>query len=316
MNALAAVEATTATDFIPGQEIAHSRGIQRTDDGTKRGSNFYIVRTDEDFAATLQLKMVAGRDFSPKFAADHVEGVILNEAAVDMLGYDSPAEALHQRVTLMERGDPLLEIVGIVENYHQQSLQQAPEAIVLRYAPATVGYAALRINSTETVHRTLEQIREAWSQAFPGSPFDYFFLDDYYHRQYRADRQFNRVFRAFTTLAIVIASLGLFGLASYTAVRRTQEIGIRKVLGASVLNVLMLLSQEYIKLTVIAFVIAIPVANYLFSEWLSNFAYRTPIRGWMFVVPGLLVLLVALLSVSAQTVKAARRNPVDSLRYE
>ena len=316
VNALATVEETTATDFIPGQEISHNRGIQRTDGGTKRGSNFYMVRTDEDFVSTLQLKLVAGRNFSPNFDTDQAEGVILNEAAIDMLGYDSPAEALHQRVKLMERGDPLLEIVGIVENYHQQSLQQAPESILLRYAPATVGYVALRVNPSGTIHRTLEKIQEAWSQAFPGSPFDYFFLDDYYNRQYQADRQFNKVFSAFTTLAILIASLGLFGLASYTAVRRTKEIGIRKVLGASVGSILVLLSQEYIKLTVIALVIAIPVANYFFSEWLSNFAYRTPIDWWMFLVPGLLVLFIALLSVSSQTLKAARRNPVDSLRDE
>ncbi len=171
VNALATVEETTATDFIPGQEISHNRGIQRTDGGTKRGSNFYIVRTDEDFASALRLKLVAGRNFSPNFDTDQAEGVILNQAAINMLGYDSPDEALHQRVKLMERGDPILEIVGIIENYHQQSLQQAPESIVLRYAPATVGYVALRIKPTEMVHRTLEQIQAVWSQAFPGSPF-------------------------------------------------------------------------------------------------------------------------------------------------
>ena len=314
VNALAAVEKATVANFIPGQEISHSRGIQRTDGGTKRGSNFYVVRTDEDFAATLQLTLIAGRNFSPNADAGPAEGVILNEAAVNMLGYDSPAEALHQRVTLMERGDPLLEIIGIVENYHQQSLQQAPEAIVLRYAPATVGYVALRIESSGP--SPLEQIQEAWERAFPGSPFDYFFLDDYYNRQYQADRQFDKVFRGFTALAILIASLGLFGLASHTAIRRTKEIGIRKVMGASVLSVLILLSQEYIKLTAVALIIAIPVANYFFSEWLSNFAYRTPIQGWMFAVSATLVLLIALLSVSAQTLRAARRNPVDSLRDE
>ncbi|MGB3850656.1 MAG: ABC transporter permease [Tunicatimonas sp.] len=314
VNALASVEKATVANFIPGQEISHNRGIQRTDGGTKRGSNFYVVRTDEDFAATLQLTLIAGRNFSPKVNAGPAEGVILNEAAVAMLGYDSPAGALHQRVTLMERGDPLLEIIGIVENYHQQSLQQAPEAIVLRYAPATVGYVALRLESVSPF--LLGQVQAAWERAFPGSPFDYFFLDDYYNRQYQADRQFDKVFRGFTALAILIASLGLFGLASHTAIRHTKEIGIRKVLGASVLSVLVLLSQEYIKLTGIALVIAIPLANYFFSEWLSNFAYRTPIQGWMFIVSATLVLLIALLTISAQTLRAAQRNPVDSLRDE
>ena len=316
VKALALVEEATATNFIPGQEISHNRGIQRTDGGTKRGSNFYIVRTDDNFTAALRLKLIAGRNFSPNFTDSPAEGVILNEAAVHMLGYDSPAEALHQQVKLMERGDPLLQIIGIVENYHQQSLQQAPESIVLRYDPASIGYVALRIKPTGATRRTLNQIQKAWSQAFPGSPFDHFFLDDYFNRQYQADQQFSKVFRAFTVLAILVASLGLLGLASYTAVRRTKEIGIRKVLGASVLSVLLLLSQEYVKLTIIALLIAIPVAHYLFSEWLTGFAYRTPIHWWIFVIPGLLVLFVALLSVSTQTLRAATRNPVDSLRDE
>ena len=316
VNALATVEETTATNFIPGQEISHNRGMDRTDGGTKRGSNFYIVRADEDFMATLQLELMAGRNFTPNFEVGQAEGVILNEAAVDMLGYDSPEEALHQQVQLMERGDPVLEIVGIIENYHQQSLRQAPESIVLRYAPSAVGYVALRIKPAGTIHHTLEQIRETWGQAFPGSPFDYFFLDDFFNRQYRADRQFDRVFSVFTMLAILIASLGLFGLASYTAVRRTKEVGIRKVLGASVGSILVLLSKEYIQLALVAFVIAMPVANYLFTEWLTHFAYRIGINGWMFAVSGATVLLIALLSVSAQTLKAARSNPVDSLRDE
>ena len=138
----------------------------------------------------------------------------------------------------------------------------------------------------------------------------------FFNRQYLADRQFNKVFIAFTALAIFIANLGLFGLASYTVVQRTKEIGIRKVLGASVMGILVLLSKEYIKLILIAFVIAIPVANYFFSEWLKNFAYRTEVNWWMFALPGILVLLIALLSVGGQTIKAARKNPVDSLRNE
>ena len=316
VNALVAVEETTATNFIPGKEISHSRGMQRTDGGTKRGSNFYIVRVDEKFTKALQLKLMAGRNFSLDFATDQAEGVILNKAAVDMLGYANPEEALHQQVKLMEKGNPILEIVGVIENYHQQSLQQAPESIVLRYAPAATGYVALRIKPTGNIHRTLEQIQQAWKGAFPDSPFDYFFLDNFFNRQYQAERQFNKVFSLFTFLAIFIASLGLFGLASYTTMKRTQEISIRKVLGASVSNILLLLSKDYIKLILIALLIAIPIANYFVTEWLQGFAYRVEIKWWLFALPGALVLLIALLSVSGQTLKAARQNPVDSLRSE
>lgn len=313
---LSAVSEATSTTFIPGKEITYTRGMQRMDGETKKGNNFFFIHTDENFAPTLGLDFVAGRNFSKDFATDQTEAIILNEAAIDMLGYNSPEEALHQKVRVSERGQPVLEIVGVIKNYHQKSLQQAHETIALRYAPATNGYVVLNIKSEGDIHHTMAQIQLAWSQAFPASPFDYFFLDDFFNRQYLADRQFNKVFSTFTALAIFIASLGLFGLASYTAVQRTKEIGIRKVLGASVMSILVLLSKEYIKLILIAFVIAIPVANYFFSEWLNHFAYRTQVHWWIFAIPGILVLLIALLSVGGQTIKAARRNPVDSLRYE
>ena len=316
VKSLSAVTEATSTTFIPGKEITYTRGMQRMDGETKKGNNFFFIHTDEDFTSTLGLDLIAGRNFSKDFTTDQKEAAILNEAAIAMLGYDSPEEALHEKIRVLENGQPVLEIVGVLKNYHQKSLQQAHEAIVLRYAPATIGYVVLRIKEERDIHHTMQQIQETWSRAFPASPFDYFFLDDFFNRQYLADRQFNKVFSAFTTLAIFIASLGLFGLASYTAVQRTKEIGIRKVLGASVMSILVLLSKEYIKLILIAFVIAIPVANYFFSEWLENFAYRTTISWWLFALPGVLVLVIALLSVGGQTIKAARKNPVDSLRYE
>ncbi|WKN43464.1 ABC transporter permease [Tunicatimonas pelagia] len=316
VKALANVEEVSATNFVPGKEIAHNRGLSRTDGGTKRGSNFYMVRTDEDFLETLQLNLVAGRNFSPGYTASSVERVVVNEATIDMLGYDSLEAALNQRVTVLGERNTTLEIIGIVKNYNQQLLQKSPESIVLRYAPSAAGYVALRFQPIGNVQQTVEQVQATWRQAFPDQPFDHFFLNEFFNQQYVSYQQFNKVFGLFTALAIFIAGLGLFGLATYTVVRRTKEIGIRKVLGASVSSILVLLSQEYIKLTLIAFVIAMPLANYLFSEWLNGFAYRIGIPWWLFVGTGLAMLIIALLATSTQTVKAARQNPVDSLRDE
>ncbi|MEM9671909.1 MAG: ABC transporter permease [Bacteroidota bacterium] len=316
VKTLTSVEEASATNFVPGKEIAHSRGLSRTDGGTKRGSNFYMVRTDEDFLETLQLNLVAGRNFSPGYTASSVEEVVVNEAAIDMLGYDSLEEALNQRVIVLGERNTTLEIIGIVKNYNQQSLQKSPESIVLRYTPSATGYVALRFRPVGNIPQTVAQVRATWKQAFPDQPFDHFFLDEFFNRQYVSYQQFNRVFGMFTALAIFIASLGLFGLATYTVVRRTKEIGIRKVLGASVSSILMLLSREYIKLTLVAFLIAMPIANYLFSEWLNGFAYRIGIPWWLFIGAGLSMLVIALLATGTQTVKAARQNPVDSLRDE
>ena len=316
VKALASVEEASATNFVPGKEIAHSRGLRRTDGGTKRGSNFYMVRTDEDFLETLQLNLVTGRNFSPGYTASSVEEVVVNEATIDMLGYDSLEEALNQQVIVLGERNTTLDIIGIVKNYNQQSLQNSPESIVLRYAQSVAGYVTLRFKPQGNVQQTVEQVQDTWKQAFPDQPFDHFFLDEFFNRQYVSYQQNNKVFGLFTALAIFIASLGLFGLATYTVVRRTKEIGIRKVLGASVSNILILLSQEYIKLTLIAFVISMPVANYLFSEWLNDFAYRIGIPWWLFVGAGLSMLVIALLATSTQTVKAALQNPVDRLRDE
>nr|WKN37474.1 ABC transporter permease [Tunicatimonas sp. TK19036] len=313
---LSSIEEVATTTFIPGREITYNRGVRRYDGEIQRGSNFFVVHTDQHFASTLKLELVAGRNFSEDFTTDATEAAILNEAAIHMLGYDTPEQALHQKIRILERGDPVLEIVGVLKNYHQKSLQQAHESIVLRYDPVSVGYLALRIKPEGDMHHMMQQAQDTWKEAFPSSPFTYFFLDDFFNQQYLAERQFNKVFSAFTGLAILIASFGLFGLASYTAVQRTKEIGIRKVLGASVSSILILLSQEYIKLTMIAFVIAMPVANYFFTGWLDHFVHRTSVPWWIFAMPGLLVLLIALLSVGGHTVKAARQNPVDSLRYE
>ena len=169
---------------------------------------------------------------------------------------------------------------------------------------------------TDNIGETIESIRDSWEKVFPDSPFRYFFLDEKYNQQYKADQQFGQVIGTFSILAIIIACLGLFGLSSYTILQRTREIGIRKVLGGSVAQIVRLLIQDFIKLVMIAGIIAIPFAYFAMEGWLSNFAVRISINVWVFVVPLIATLVISVLTVSVQTIKAAHTNPVDTLRNE
>ena len=206
-------------------------------------------------------------------------------------------------------------MIGVVKDYHQRALKERIEPLVLRLENAPVGYYTLHLQSKAWAS-TLQSVREKYEAVFRDAPFEYFFADEFFNRQYQADRQFNRVVHLFTGLAVFIACLGLFGLASYTTLQRTKEIGIRKVLGASTAGILRLLFREYVQLLVIAFMLALPIGYYFIGEWLRNFAYRMNLPIWLWLVPGAMITAVALLTVSFHTVKAALANPVKSLRTE
>jgi putative ABC transport system permease protein len=254
---------------------------------------------------------VAGRDFHEAMSTD-ATAMLVNETAVKHFEFSSASAALGKHVFM---GNREFHIIGVVNNYHHLSLKEAIPPIL--YFPGSTRRPVYSIKvSTDDLPATIAAIRQTWEEVYPDNVFSYFFLDEFFNHQYQTDQQFGAISGLFTVLALLIACLGLFGLASYTTVRRTKEIGIRKVLGASIANILALLSRQYIQLIIIALLIAIPIANYFISDWLENFAYRIEVKWWMYAIPFALVLLIALLSVSGQTVKAARKNPVDSLRYE
>lgn len=176
-------------------------------------------------------------------------------------------------------------------------------------------YYSLKVNTNDYAS-TLKQIQAQWERAFPQSPFDYFFLDDYFNNQYQSDQQFARIFSLFAGLAILIACLGLFGLSSYMTLQRTREIGIRKVMGASILNLMALLSQDFLKVIAFASIIILPILYYVLKNWLQNYAYQMEIHWWLLALPVVLVWLMAFITISFQTIKTAFANPVKSLRYE
>ncbi len=274
-----------------------------------------VLLTDFDYIETLNIALLAGRSFSAEMDAitGATRAVILNETAARALGWSAPAEAVGQTINAL--GNRSGTIIGVVKDFHFQTLHMGMQPLMMVPAPDGYGYAMLRI-AAHDIGGTLEHVKNAWTVFAPQWPFEYLFLDDNFGKQYEAEQRLGKIFGAFGGIAIFIACLGLFGLASFTAGRRTREIGIRKVLGATASGIVKLLSREFVKLVLVANVIAWPVAYFAMNKWLQSFAYRIDIGWWIFALAGGLALLIALLTVSMQAIKAALANPVEALRYE
>ena len=210
-----------------------------------------------------------------------------------------------------------MSIVGVTKDFHHLGLQKPIEPIIFLYRPDARGYYSVKIEQAGgNLPATIAAVQKSWNTHFPDDPFSHFFLNDFFDRQYEADLLFGKVFGFFAVLAILVAALGLFGLSSYNVIQRTKEIGIRKVLGASVSGIVGLLSQDFLKLVLLALLAATPLAWYVMNKWLLNFAFRIDMSWWMFLLAGALALLIAFLTVSVQSVRAALSDPVKALRYE
>ena len=268
-----------------------------------------FIATDHDYIKTFEMEIAAGRDFSREFKTD-TENYIVNEAAVRMMGFKDP---VGKRFSIW---DNVGVIIGVVKDFHNRPLSEAitPTAITLlpNWAPSVM-FVRVR---PENIARTMDRIEATWKRLVPGQPFEPVFLDQTFDDLYRSDRRMGVLFRDFAGLAIFISCLGIFGLAAFTAEQRTKEIGVRKVLGASVGGIISLLSREFVVLVTIANVIAWPAGYFLTNRLLRNYAYRTDVPIWVFIGAGVLAYLVALLTVSYQAVKAARTEPINALRYE
>ncbi len=269
-----------------------------------------MISTDGNFAKTMGLKIVEGRYFSKENPSDSIACVI-NESAVKTFDLKDP---IGKRIKFAGQ-NLVCTIIGIVKDFHLRSLHQKIEPLVIYYSRGQTNYLPIRISSND-ISGSISAIKNEWKKFVQNKPFEYFFLDEDLNRLYHSDQKTGEILTSFSLLAIFIACLGLFGLAAYTTERRTKEIGIRKALGASVLRVIFILSKEFTKWVLVANVIAWPVAYYFMSKWLEDFAYRTNINIWIFILSGVLALLIALLTVISHAVKAARANPIKSLRYE
>jgi ABC-type antimicrobial peptide transport system permease subunit len=268
----------------------------------------HVTSTGYDFIETLNMEIIEGRSFSEEHPSDE-NAVVINETARKIIGMENPVGK-----KLMLR-DTELPIIGIVKDYHFRSLHSEIEPLLLVNDPSLYRFILIKLESRD-IPTTLASIESTWMAFFPDTPFEYHFLDEAYGKLYRTEQRMGTLFNYFTGLAIVISCLGLFGLASFMAEKRTKEIGIRKVLGASVSGVVILLNREFIKWVLIANVVAWPVAYYAMSKWLQGFAYRTNMGIWIFALAALAAFAIAVVTVSFQSIKAALANPADSLRYE
>ncbi|MEE9362026.1 MAG: ABC transporter permease [Cellulophaga sp.] len=306
------IKGIAASTSIPGSEVGwNAGGIKLTTQEDTEGKQYRIIGVDYDYLDLFDLKLIAGRAFSEEFGADP-SSVIFNKIGIEQLGFTSSEEAIGKEIDFW--GEQYT-IVGVTDNFHQESLQASYDPMILRLFPSVRGYISIK-TSTNELAQTINEVATKWDAFFPGNTFEYFILDDHYNKQYNADQRFGKVFGLFSILAILVACLGLFGLASFTALQRKKEIGIRKVLGASILSILKLLYKEFGVLLGVAFILAIPIAWLTTTSWLEEYAFRINLHWSFFLLPFLAIATVAFITVSFQTIKASLANPVKSLRTE
>jgi putative ABC transport system permease protein len=258
------------------------------------------------------MQMAAGRNFSKAVSTD-TNNYIINEAAVRMLGWKTPQNALDKDLAY---GGIKGKVIGVVKDFHFESLHQAIIPLLFQL-PSQGFYGRLSIKiSGHNVQSAINTIQSTWQRYLPETPFDFTFLDTKFDQLYRSEQQQGNLFTIFSCIAVFIACLGLFGLSAFTITQRVKEIGVRKVLGASVPQIVIELSKDFLKLVLIATMIAFPIAWYSMSKWLLDFAFRINISWWIFLIAGVIALLIAFATISFQSIKAALANPVKSLRSE
>ncbi|GEO09221.1 ABC transporter permease [Segetibacter aerophilus] len=306
------VVSTATSSSVPGGGNPGAYSEVENVRGELQIANLDLYFVDFDYINQFKIKMVAGRAFSREFGTDTTQAMVLNEAAVKMFGYSSPEAAVGKRFKQWGREG---KIIGVMKDFHFKGLQQPIKPLSMRIEPDNSGLVSVNLSSAN-LPSTIAAIESKWKTFIPNRPFSYYFLDEFFDKQYRTEERFGKLFLNFAILAIIISCLGLLGLASYSTMQRTKEIGIRKVLGASVSGIVNLLSKEFLTLVIISFVIAAPIAWYFMYKWLQDFAYHTSISVWVFGLAGLSALAIALLTVSFQAIKAAVMNPVKSLRTE
>ncbi len=310
VGALAGVVSTTRSTGVPGEEIGNSSGFKRV--GGDQDKRCRTLGVDERFISQYQLQLLAGRSFSENYKAEE-KTCILNETAVKIFGFRNADDALGRQIMA---GDSVpRSIIGVVKDYHQQSLRNAFDPTVFYAGKDNWDYYSLKISASD-MPALVAQVENLWKKHFPDAPVKHFFLNTYYDQQYKIDRMFGAVLLGCTGLALLVACLGLFGLSLFTVAKREKEIGIRKVLGASVAQVVGLVTREYIWLILIAGAITLPLAVFGVQKFLASYAFHVHLGWWFYVLPAAILALVAFLTTAGQSWRAALANPVKSLRSE
>jgi putative ABC transport system permease protein len=306
----------TVSSGVPADRNWWITTSKRSDDEAE--NKIYTYQIDYDFFATLGIELAAGRFLSPDFPSDSTQAFVLNETAVKKFGWESAKAAIGQPFVWLGHGldDPKRgTVVGVVKDFHFRPLYEEIAAAVFHLMPGGHNYVVMRVRP-HSMEQALAVLKEKWQTFDPAHPLEFSFMDEKVESQYGAETRLLKIFGIFSTFAVFISCLGLFGLVSFTTEQRTKEIGIRKVLGATVANITALLSKDFAKLVLLANLIAWPLAYFAMNKWLQDFAYRIDVGWRLFALAGVAALLIALLTVSAQAIRAALANPVEALRYE
>jgi len=305
---MSGIQSITHSYSNPLGNGSSTEGVTWTGKDPNAAISFNNTAVGYDYGKTMKVKLIGGRDFSPDFGTDS-SNYLINEAAAKRIGYKDP---VGQPLTFWDKPG---KIIGLIEDFHFNSLHEPIRPLIIRMADGHYGNILIRTQPGQT-KQALESIEALYQKFNPKFPFTYSFVDDEYRKRHRSENVVGTLSTIFALLAIFIACLGLFGLAAFTAEQRVKEIGVRKVLGASVAGIVALLSGDFLKLVFIAILIASPIGWYVMNQWLRNYAYKIEIGWWVFVLAGILSLTIALLTVSFQSIKAAITNPVKSLRSE
>ncbi len=306
------VLSTSFSSSVPGGGNPGAYSKIQNAKGEMQIANLDLYFVDYDYIPQYKIKLLAGRPFSRDYGTDTTQAMVINEAAMKMFGYTKPEQAIGRKFDQWGRTGM---IIGVMKDFHFRSLKEVIKPLSMRIEPQGCSLLSVNVDS-KNLPATIASIEQKWKTYVPHRPFSYYFLDEFFDKQYRTEDRFGNLFLNFAVLAIFISCLGLLGLASYSTMQRTKEIGVRKVMGASVGNIVNLLSRDFLKLVAFSFIIAAPIAWFFMHKWLQDFAYRINIEWWVFALAGITAIVIALGTVSFQAIKAAIANPVKSLRTE
>jgi putative ABC transport system permease protein len=314
LKRLSTIESVTFTNAVPGRPGWVGQwafAADKPDDGSI-GTEYMAI--DEDYVKTLGIHVIAGHNFDLNRISEIEDGLIINETAVEKFGWGTPENAIGKRIDSPSK-HPAGVVIGVVKDYHEFGLQREIYPMAMDYNPARSRYYAVSFKTRGTAD-LITSLEKLWKKYYDGNEFRYFFLDENFAKQYQAEQRLAKVFTVFSVITIAIASIGLIGLVSFMVVSRTKEIGIRKVLGAGTLTIMRLLSKEFMVLVIVANLVAIPLAWYVSSQWLEQFAYRMSLDAMLFVWTFIIAISITIVTVSYHTIRAAMADPVKSLRYE
>ena len=309
---LPGVSGMATSSAVPGGPTGWTAGeIRLTTQTEREGKQYQVIAMDHDFIDVYGVELIAGRKFLQENPLDN-ETIIVNEASMHQLGYDKPEEIIDKDLFFWGKN---YRIIGVVANFYQESPKKAYDPILFRCMPKFIVFYSIKVN-TDNVGALVSKVESQWKKLFPGDPFDYYFLNEHYEKQYGPDVQFGKIVGLFSILAIAVACIGLFGLTSLSLTQRTKEIGVRKVLGATISNLALLMGRDFLLLVTIAIFLATPISWWVINYWLRTFANRIDLTLWIFTFPAIVVSVIAIMTIAYHTLKAANTNPVKSLKCE